>query len=416
MNKYFPLVPVLGIVVIIPSLPQSVFALEGSKIAAKTRQFTVQIEGQETTGTGTIIEQDGDNYTVLTCWHVINAEGGFEIATDDGKVHQATAVKRLDNGIDLAILMFKSSTSYEVAELGDSAKIAAGTSSFVAGYPDPIPGIPERAYIFQNADIVSKLSQGEKGYQIVHSNPTTGGSSGGGIFDTDGKLIGVNGETTSDAEGRVSYGLGIPLEIYLATQNNFTVPDRIAPPQDFASLGRRKLNQKDYQGAIADFDRALAKNPHDLDVLSGRGEAYYQLGKYDAAIADFDEALQRNSNNSAFLFYRGNSHDKLGEYGKAIADFDKTIRLNPENAVAYYNRGISYNKLGEPKKAIADFNQAINLNPQNAFAHFNRGISYNELGEPQKAIDSFQQAANLFQQQGNSELYKRSLDTIKQLQ
>ncbi len=166
MNRYLPVVPILGIVTTVTLQSQSVLALERSQIAAQAKEFTVPIEGQETTGTGTIIEQNGDTYTILTCWHFVNAEGSFEVTTFDGEVHQVTEVKKLDD-VDLAILQFTSNTAYEVAELGDSAAIIEGTSSYVVGYPDPIPGIPERAYTFQNADIVSKLSTGENGYQIV---------------------------------------------------------------------------------------------------------------------------------------------------------------------------------------------------------------------------------------------------------
>ena len=185
MNRYLPVVPILAVVTTITLQSQPVLALERSEIAAKAKEFTVQIEGQETTGTGTIIERNGNTYTILTCWHVVEAKGGFEVITPDGSTHQVTESKNLED-IDLAILQFTSNTTYQVAELGDSQTITEGTSSYVVGYPDPIPGIPERAYTFQDANIVSKLSTGEKGYQIVHSNPTTGGSSGGGVM-----LVGV---------------------------------------------------------------------------------------------------------------------------------------------------------------------------------------------------------------------------------
>ena len=87
--------------------------------------------------------------------------------TADKEVHQATQVKNLEE-IDLAVLQFTSNNAYEVAELGDSTAITEGTSGYVAGYPNAIPGIPEKAYTFQNTDIVSLLNSGENGYQIVH--------------------------------------------------------------------------------------------------------------------------------------------------------------------------------------------------------------------------------------------------------
>ena len=305
MSRYLPFVPLLGIVTTITLQSQPVLAIERSEIAAKAKEFTVQIEGQETTGTGTIIERNGNSYRILTCWHVVNAEGSFEVTTADGQTHKITEVKNLPD-VDLAVIEFTSNTAYQIAELGDSQTITEGTSSYVVGYPDPIPGIPERAYMFLDANIVSKLSTGEKGYQIVHSNPTTGGSSGGGIFDNNGLLIGINGRTTSDAEGRAYYGLAIPLQIYLASSSSFAIPTNIKPSQDFVSVGRRKLKRKDYQGAIAEFDRALASNLNDLDALSGRAEAYYWLKDFPSAIRDLDAVLERNPNNATFFLLSRN--------------------------------------------------------------------------------------------------------------
>ena len=351
MNR-LPIIPILAIVTTI-SLPSSVLALERAEIAARVKEFTVSIDGVKTSGTGTMIQQEGNLYNVLTCWHVVEAEGGFEVTTADGEIHQVTEAKNLEN-IDLAILQFTSDIAYEVAELGDSTAITEGAANYVVGYPDAIPGIPERAYRFQNTDIVSLLNSGENGYRIVHSSPMTGGSSGGGIFDRDARLVGINGATTSDSGGVNFLGLAIPLELYLAAQSNFTIPSSISPPQDFVSLGRRKLNQEDYQGAVAEFDRALASNPNDLDALSGRGEAYYWLGDYDAAIEDFKVVLQSNPNNATLFFQRGYAYGEIGQDEQTIADYTEAIRLDPQDAIAYNNRGFSYNNLREYEKALND--------------------------------------------------------------
>ncbi|MEO1672910.1 MAG: tetratricopeptide repeat-containing serine protease family protein [Cyanobacteria bacterium J06631_2] len=392
MNR-LPIVPILAIVATI-SLPSPVWALERAEIAARVKEFTVSIDGVETSGTGTIIQQEGNLYTVLTCWHVVEAEGGFEVTTADGEVHQVTEAKNLEN-IDLAILQFTSDIAYEVVELGDSTAITEGAASYVVGYPNAIPGIAERAYRFQNADIVSLLNSGENGYRIVHSSPMTGGSSGGGIFDRDARLVGINGETTSDSGGVTFLGLAIPLELYLAAQSDFTIPSSISPPQDFVSLGRRKLNQEDYQGAVAEFDRALASNPNNLDALSGRGEAYYQLRDFDAAIEDFKIVLRSNPNNATLFSQRGYAYDEIGQYEKAIADLNEAIRLDPQDANAYYNWGISYKNLGQDEQAIADYTEAIRLDPQYAFAYNNRGISYDDLKQYEQAISDHTEVIRL---------------------
>lgn len=201
------------------ALNSSEIVAKASEIAAKVQQFTVQIDGEET-GTGTIIERNGNTYKVITTRHVMDTPGVYQVMTPDGVIYQVGEVKNL-NDADLAIVKFISSNSYPVAELGDSEAISPGTNTYVAGYTDPFPGFPERAYTFLRASlVVSQLSKGEQGYTIIHDNPTPPGTSGGGIFDTNGSLIGINGRVISEGNTGKVFGAGIPIKIYLAEQNN----------------------------------------------------------------------------------------------------------------------------------------------------------------------------------------------------
>ena len=127
VNKYL----LLGIVAAInfPSLPT--LALEPAAIYAKAREFTVQIDGEET-GTGTIIESNGGTYTVLTCWHVMDTPGNYQVTTNDGNTHQVTQIQNLPD-VDLALVTFSTSSSYPVAELGDSTTATSGLSAYVVG-------------------------------------------------------------------------------------------------------------------------------------------------------------------------------------------------------------------------------------------------------------------------------------------
>jgi tetratricopeptide (TPR) repeat protein len=48
--------------------------------------------------------------------------------------------------------------------------------------------------------------------------------------------------------------------------------------------------------AISFFDKALAINPNDVDVLTNKGIALHFLGKNNEAISSFDKALAINPN------------------------------------------------------------------------------------------------------------------------
>ena len=394
MNRYLPIFSGLGIITAITLQPQSVLAaLEPTEIYAKAREFTVQIDGEET-GTGTIIERNNDTYTVITCWHVMDTPGNYQITTPDGNTHQVTNVENLPD-IDLAIVTFNSSNAYSTAELGDSTQATSGLDAYVVGYPDPFPGVPERQYFTDSAEVQSRLTQGENGYQIIHDGSFTPGSSGGGIFDNQARLIGINGQFISEGNTGKTYGAGIPLEIYLAATGNFATPANVLPPQDFVSIGKRKLQQEDYSGAIEEFNRALASNPNDLEALLGRGTAYYILKDFNTALGDFNTVLQGNPDNLIALFGRGTIYGELGKNEEEIADYDKAIQLDSSNVfkvLAYNNRGVSYEELRQYEKAIADYTEAIKLDPEYAEAYRNRGNSYREIGEYEQAIADYTEA------------------------
>src|SRR5207249_1592040 len=75
---------------------------------------------------------------------------------------------------------------------------------------------------------------------------------------------------------------------------------------------------------------------------------------WDGAIADFDRALQFDP--------------KLAQaYG------NRAIELNPKLAGAYLNRGMAKAYKGDTDNTIADFNRALQLNPKLAPAYAGHG-------------------------------------------
>ena len=153
-KKYLSIIPLL---ITINLAAKSALALEPAAIYAKAKEFTVQIDGEET-GTGTIVERRGNIYTVLTSRHVMDTPGSYSVTTSDGSTYQVTKIQNLPNA-DIAVITFETNDTYPVAELGSSSNITSGTDVYVVGYPDPFPGIPEREYLTESAEIQTKLQR-----------------------------------------------------------------------------------------------------------------------------------------------------------------------------------------------------------------------------------------------------------------
>ena len=199
--------------------PQPVLA---QKTAAEIREIaeaiTVRIDGPGVGGSGFIVKQNGNTYTVLTNWHVVDREGNYTVKTAGGRQHRVaySQVRKLP-GADLAILYFRSSQRYRVAELGDSDDVDLTQTIYVAGWLNPLPGIPEPSYSFIDGKITSILLRpNDLGYSLVYNTPGNyKGMSGGPVLDEEGGVVGINGQAAGDSiTGTVGLYLAIPINTF----------------------------------------------------------------------------------------------------------------------------------------------------------------------------------------------------------
>jgi tetratricopeptide (TPR) repeat protein len=76
---------------------------------------------------------------------------------------------------------------------------------------------------------------------------------------------------------------------------------------------------------------------------------------FDGAIADYTRAIGIDPQNAAAFNNRGNAYDAQGELDKARGDFDRAIELNANMLDAYMNRGLTLIRQGKDAEAEKDF-------------------------------------------------------------
>jgi tetratricopeptide (TPR) repeat protein len=85
---------------------------------------------------------------------------------------------------------------------------------------------------------------------------------------------------------------------YLATQRQLNPSKEARPdPRHESAYSVRaffRLEQKDYDHAIADFDEVLKTNPRNARAYYGRGQCWKRKRDFAKAIADFNRAIQLN--------------------------------------------------------------------------------------------------------------------------
>jgi WD40 repeat protein len=107
---------------------------------------------------------------------------------------------------------------------------------------------------------------------------------------------------------------------------------------------------------------------------------------------------------------------KQKAYAAALTDFQQAIQLNSQYTAAYYNRGLTYTYLKRYQAAIDDFDKVVAAVPTYADAYYSRGICWAQLGDRQAAVENVRKAAELYQQQGQEQMYQRTVEFLSQLQ
>jgi len=170
-----------------------------SDIYHLTQSKTVRVIKADSAGSGVIIAKQGNIYTVLTNWHVVDPDNSPAILTADDQQHQLVQSPRHIGNLDLAILQFESKIQYPIAEISTNIP-TVGEKVYAAGFPLTLGKIENTVSLGNQA---FRLTQGKisivpaksfpEGYRLGYTNDTQQGMSGSPIFDDRGKLVGIHG-------------------------------------------------------------------------------------------------------------------------------------------------------------------------------------------------------------------------------
>ena len=166
-------------------------------------------------GSGVVISPDG---YALTNYHVSSACGPvLKCGMDHGALYDAVIVG-IDPTGDVSLIKLFGRDDFPFARIGDSDTVRVGEYAFVVGNPfvladdfkptvtcGIISGVNRYQYpagtLLEYADCIQTDAS---------INP---GNSGGPLFDSVGKLIGINGRGSFEKRGRVNVGVGYAISI-----------------------------------------------------------------------------------------------------------------------------------------------------------------------------------------------------------
>ena len=240
----------------VDAVDRDVLAAEARRVASIRRASATAVAifaGEAGGGSGMLVRPDG---YALTNFHVVQPAGpAMRCGLDDGRLYDAVLVG-LDPTGDVALIKLLGRDDFPTAEFGDSDLVQPGDFCFAAGNPfllatDLRPSISAgivsgvHRYQFPAGTILEYTDCLQVDAAI---NP---GNSGGGLFDADGRLIGVNGRASFEKRGRVNVGVGYAISARQLRQ--FFGSLRGGRLVDHATLGATVASSADGRVVVSDI-------------------------------------------------------------------------------------------------------------------------------------------------------------------
>ncbi|MDA7677496.1 trypsin-like peptidase domain-containing protein, partial [bacterium] len=319
---------------------------------------------------------------------------------------------RIDN-IDLGVIKFQSNLFYEEAKLGSSNTVSQGAKIYVSGFPLATTAVPKRIMRFLNGNVIANSnSKLPDGYQLLYSNPTLPGMSGGSVLNSQGYLVGIHGRGELDSKATEQSGvyiktgtnLAVPISLYKASLRQ-TDQQYLDPTPDIAVANgydeyiiqaanqsrlfyRDQLNRNDYnadkkraQNVINLASRALAIKPS-AKAYELKADMYRIMPIFTTSYPY--EILTTNSINSI-------TEIRLNSAKYAISLYTKALQLDPGNSSLHVKRGsifeiYHYLFNNGQQRAIENYQEAISINPMDFDAYKNLIRTYRNDSQSQKSI------------------------------
>ena len=124
------------------------------------------------------------------------------------------------------------------------------------------------------------------------------------------------------------------------------------------------MNKGDWDGAIAEYHKALEENPKSDLIHDSLADALVHKGDLDGAVSEYKQALRLNPSSEA-------SHSGLAaalgakqDWNGAMAEDREVLRLNPNNDRVHTNLGDALRNNGNWNDAVVGIPRSAAVEPK----------------------------------------------------
>lgn len=211
-------------------------------------------------------------------------------------------------------------------------------------------GAPEGLELTISEGLVSSIREFDGSQYIQTSAPISAGSSGGGLFDVEGRLVGITAFFVPEGQN-INFALPVSWISELLARNGKSIPPtRDASLEKWQARAAQLREKNDGPGLLAWAQQWVRSMPTSVAAWMQLGEAYRSINRPRRAVTAYQQALRLEADNYDVWLNLGTTYQALHQYDRAVDALDEALRIRPDDVAALTALGGAYQGLNQRGK------------------------------------------------------------------
>jgi trypsin-like peptidase/tetratricopeptide repeat protein len=206
-------------------------------------------------------------------------------------------------------------------------------------------GAPEGLELTFSEGIISSLRDFDGSQYIQTSAAISQGSSGGGLFDIEGRLIGITAFFISEGQ---NLNFALPASWIIDLDRASQPAARPADTAEARWIHRvaDARAKKDWPGVLTLAQQWVRAMPRSARAWQELGDAYFAINRPRRAIPAYQQSVRLNAESFDVWQSLSATYLALNQYDRAIESSEEALRIRPGHPRATYNLGAAYHGQG----------------------------------------------------------------------
>ena len=317
---------------------------------------------------------------IVTTAHGIEGLRNLRVKLHDGRVFPARVERLAKNQIDLALVDLIGIRLPEV-ERATVADVKVGDEVSTVGCPQGFDFSVTRG-------IVSSVRDVGLAFPMIQTDvPVSPGSSGGGLFDRSGRVVGI---IKSSAVGRDRINFALPVDF---ASELIAESDRQLEAYALFNQGVAAATPEE---KTALYRKATTLAPDLVEARYNLALALEKLGKPAEAEREYQELLRIDPANERAAANLGAQLYAQKRFAEAVAVDQRALEVHPDSLALRNNLAEAYRAAGDIARARKEFTAIVTRAPDYAPAHYGLGLLFDEnLHDPKHAAEQYRRYLEL---------------------